>query len=103
MVVPVRGARPMRPPSRGRARHRTGAGSVNPEPLLTARQVADVLGLSPATILDRFQRGELPGFRVGGRVGDPVRFRWSELEAWLEAGRVGPALVAVDADPQVGA
>jgi integrase len=58
-----------------------GGRSVSPEPLLTARQVADVLGLSPATVLDRFQRGELPGFRVGGHVGDPVRFRWSELVA----------------------
>ena len=61
-----------------------------PESLLTARELADVLGLSPATILDRFERGDLPGFRLGGRVGSPVRFRWSEVEAWLERGRVGP-------------
>ncbi len=64
------------------------------EPLLTAREVAELLGLSPATVLDRFQRGELPGFRLGGHVGDPVRFRWSELEAWLETGRVGPAVAS---------
>ena len=60
------------------------------EHLLTARQVGELLGLSASTILDRFERGELPGFRVGARVGSPVRFRWSEVEAWLEQGRCGP-------------
>jgi excisionase family DNA binding protein len=60
------------------------------ERLLTARQLAEILGLSPATVLDRFEAGTLPGFRLGGRVGSPVRFRWSEVEAWLEEGRVGP-------------
>ena len=62
------------------------------EPLLTARELADLLGLSAGTILDRFERGDLPGFRLFGRKGGPVRFRWSELEAMLEAGRCGPAL-----------
>ncbi len=63
------------------------------ERLLTARELADLLGLSPGTILDRFERGDLPGFRLdGGRIGAPVRFRWSEIEAWLEEGRCGPTL-----------
>ncbi len=61
-----------------------------PEPLLTARQVAALLGLAPGTVLDKFEAGELPGFRLGGRVGSPVRFRWSEVEGWLEQGRCGP-------------
>ena len=65
---------------------------VTPERLLTARELAGILGLKPATILDKFERGELPGFRLGGRVGAPVRFRWSEVEAWLEQGRKGPQL-----------
>jgi predicted DNA-binding transcriptional regulator AlpA len=61
------------------------------ERLLTARELADLLGLSPATVLDRFEAGDLPGFRLyGGRVGAPVRFRWSEVEAMLEEGRCGP-------------
>jgi excisionase family DNA binding protein len=65
--------------------------SAEPERLLTARQLAGLLGLSPATVLDRFERGDLPGFRLyGGRKGSPVRFRWSEVEAWLECGRCGP-------------
>lgn len=63
------------------------------ERLLTARELADLLGLSTGTVLDRFEAGDLPGFRLyGGRVGAPVRFRWSEVEAMLEAGRCGPTL-----------
>jgi excisionase family DNA binding protein len=61
------------------------------ERLLTARELADLLGLSPSTVLDRFEAGDLPGFRLyGGRVGAPVRFRWSEVEEMLERGRHGP-------------
>jgi excisionase family DNA binding protein len=36
--------------------------------LLTARELADVLGLKPGTVLDKFERGELPGFKFGGAV-----------------------------------
>jgi len=61
------------------------------EPLLTARELGEHLGLSPATILDRFERGELPGFRLFGRKGGPVRFRESEIDAALEGWRVGAA------------
>ena len=61
-----------------------------PERLLTARELAEVLSLAAGTVLDRFERGDLPGFRLGGRIGAPVRFRWSEVEAWLERGRSGP-------------
>jgi excisionase family DNA binding protein len=67
---------------------------MTPEPLLTAREVADVLGIRPGTVLDWFEAGRIPGFRLGGRVGSPVRFRWSELEAWLEDGRHGPPVAA---------
>lgn len=55
------------------------------EPLLTARQLADLLGFSPATVQDWCERGELPGFRIGGRL----RFRLSEVERFLEARRTG--------------
>ena len=62
------------------------------ERLLTARELGELLGLSAGTVLDRFEREEIPGFRLyGGKVGAPVRFRWSEIEAWLEQGRCGPA------------
>jgi predicted DNA-binding transcriptional regulator AlpA len=61
------------------------------ERLLTAAEVADLLSLSPATILDRWEGGDLPGFRLFGRKGGPVRFRLSEIEALLESWRDGPA------------
>jgi excisionase family DNA binding protein len=56
---------------------------VTVEPLLTAREVADLLGFRPATVVGWYERGELPGFRVGGRL----RFRESEVEEWLEQKR----------------
>ena len=58
--------------------------------LLTARELGEILGLSPATVLDRFERGDLPGFRLFGKKGGPVRFRLSEVELVLEQWRVGP-------------
>jgi excisionase family DNA binding protein len=60
---------------------RTGA-------LLTTREVADRLGLSPETILRRWRAGELPGYRIGANV---LRFAEEDLEAWLDGRRVGPA------------
>jgi excisionase family DNA binding protein len=55
---------------------------------LTARELGELLGLSPATVLDWWEAGRLPGFKLGGRA---VRFRVSEVEAWLEESRRGPA------------
>ena len=56
------------------------------ERLLTAREVAEFLGFAPATVLDWFEAGRLPGFKLNGRA---VRFRPSEIEAWLEEQRAG--------------
>ena len=61
------------------------------EPLLTARQVADRLGVSVEWTLRHYRSGELPGFRIGRNV-RPVRFRWSEIEAWLDECRDGGLL-----------
>ena len=61
------------------------------EQLLTARQVGEYLGLSTSTILDRWERGDLPGFRLFGRKGGPVRFPLAEIEETLQAWRLnGP-------------
>jgi len=54
---------------------------VTDQPLLTTREVAALLGLSPATVLRRWRAGELPGYRLGPNV---LRFSASELAAWLE-------------------
>jgi excisionase family DNA binding protein len=53
------------------------------EPLLNARQLADVLGFAPGTIVDWAEQGRLPVFKVGRAL----RFRESEVLAWLEAQR----------------
>jgi excisionase family DNA binding protein len=53
------------------------------ERLLTAREVSDVLGFSPSTIVDWAEAGKMPAFKVGGRL----RFKESEIEAWLESQR----------------
>jgi excisionase family DNA binding protein len=48
--------------------------------LLTAKELADVIGLKPGTILDKWERGELPGYKFGRAV----RF---DLEEVLATGR----------------
>jgi excisionase family DNA binding protein len=50
------------------------------ERLLTAAELAGYLGLKPGTVLDKWERGELPGYKFG-RV---VRF---DLEEVLATGR----------------
>ena len=47
------------------------------ERLLTARELGEYLGLKPATILDKWERGELPGFKFGRAV----RFSLDEVLA----------------------
>jgi excisionase family DNA binding protein len=58
------------------------------ERLLTARELGEFLGLSPSTVLDWHEAGRIPSFKLGGRA---VRFRESEILAWLEESRRGPA------------
>lgn len=50
--------------------------------LLTARQVAELLGVHVETILAWVRRGDLPGFRMPGGA---LRFRETDLDAWLQA------------------
>ena len=55
--------------------------------LLTARELAAWLGVSPATVLRRWRAGEIPGFRIASNC---LRFDRAELEAWLaERHRLG--------------
>jgi excisionase family DNA binding protein len=50
--------------------------------LLTAQQLADYLGVPVATIYAwRYRHQGPPGFRVGKHL----RFRRSDVEAWIEA------------------
>jgi excisionase family DNA binding protein len=65
------------------------------ERLLTAREVSELLGLSTPSILRRWRSGELPGFRLSSNV---LRFRPSEIEAWLEDHRGPEFAPTLDAD-----
>jgi excisionase family DNA binding protein len=63
--------------------------------LLTARQVADMFGVSAETILRWTRKGELPAIRLPGGA---IRYREHELEGWLTAhatvGDTGPVTKA---------
>ena len=52
--------------------------------LLNTRQVAARLGLSPESVLRRFRRGELAGYRLASNV---LRFRAVDVDAYLLARR----------------
>jgi excisionase family DNA binding protein len=48
--------------------------------LLTARQVADMLGVSAETVLRWTRKGQLPAIRLPGGA---VRFRPDDLDGWI--------------------
>ena len=49
-------------------------------PLITARQLAELLGVSTETCLRWVRSGKLPAIRLPSGA---IRFREDELEAWL--------------------
>ncbi len=55
------------------------------ELLVTARELGTYLCFSAATVVDWAEAGKIPAFRIGGRL----RFRPSEVDAWLEGKRAG--------------
>lgn len=63
--------------------------AVGMAPLLTARELAELFGVSAATVIDWAEAGRLPGFRIGGTKGGRLRFRESEVLAVLEQWRFG--------------
>lgn len=73
------------------------------EKMLSAAELAELLGFSPATIVDWSERGTIPSFKVGGRL----RFRESEVLTWLEEHRQGSGVTPVTPEeasvrPKVG-
>lgn len=58
------------------------------ESMLTAAELAEILGFSPGTVVDWAEAGKIPCFKVGGRL----RFRESEILDWLEDCRREPSV-----------
>jgi hypothetical protein len=67
-----------------------GSGQIGVSVVMTASEVAERVGFSPDWVLDRFEAGDVPGYRFG-RKGGPVRFRWDDWELFLRRCRVGPS------------
>jgi excisionase family DNA binding protein len=51
-------------------------------PLLTTREVAELLSVSPETVLRRWRAGEIPGYRLASNC---LRFDPAKIDAWLRA------------------
>jgi excisionase family DNA binding protein len=51
------------------------------DPLLTVEDLADYLGVSIATLYQWRHRQQGP---TGFRVGRHVRYRWADLQEWIE-------------------
>jgi excisionase family DNA binding protein len=65
----------------------------NDAPLLSTRDVAQLLAQSEDTVRRKAKRGELPSVKIGLSPRAPFRFDRSELEAWLY-GRSQPVAMA---------
>ncbi len=57
-------------------------------PLLTAREVGELLLLSAETVLRYTREGRLPAIRLPGGA---LRYREADLEKWLSAHSTGEA------------
>jgi excisionase family DNA binding protein len=54
--------------------------------LLTAREVAEWLGVAPETVLRWTRRGDLPAFKLPGGA---VRYQRADVDAWLKRRSMG--------------
>jgi excisionase family DNA binding protein len=57
-----------------------------PERCLTARQLANILNVHENYIYELAARGLIPSYKIGGNR----RFRWSEIETWLDQNEPAP-------------
>ena len=58
---------------------------AKPEKFVTVADIARLLGVPRSFVYERTARGEIPCYRVGRLL----RFKVSEVEAWLSAERPG--------------
>src|SRR5690242_4821086 len=66
--------------------------------LLRPAEVVEMLGVSRSWLYEAANAGRIPCVRLGGPDG-PVRFRASEIDAWIEASRVRRGEPAVGISP----
>jgi excisionase family DNA binding protein len=70
--------------------------------LLTARQVADLLGVTAETVLRYTRAGELPAIRLPGTARGRLRYRPDDVDAFLEQhstrGAAGRGVTATRSD-----
>ena len=64
-------------------------GQPRPE-LLTVRQTAEWLGVSPTTVRRRVRDGSLDALKLGESRAAPVRIPSDEVTRWLNSARGGP-------------
>lgn len=62
--------------------------------MLTVKQVAEQLQMSPTSVYDLIARGRLAVLRLGPR-GGAIRVRSEDLEAYLSSCRSGQRLIAI--------
>jgi excisionase family DNA binding protein len=93
-IACVRVRKPLRTHTHAVFRNSTLARRMT-DPLLTARAVADTLGVSAETVLRWTRRGELPAIRLPGGA---IRYREADLEDWL-ALRVTPSATLQETRP----
>lgn len=53
---------------------------MNTDRLITARELAEMLGVSTESVLRWTRRGDLPAFKLPGGA---VRYRQDQVDAWL--------------------
>ena len=58
--------------------------SSRPDQILTLREVIDLLRIGRSTLWKWVHSGELPAYRLGGSRGGILRFRLSDVIAFLE-------------------
>jgi predicted DNA-binding transcriptional regulator AlpA len=62
-------------------------GAIDPE-FLTTAQVLDLLQIGRTKLWDLVRHGSFPAYRIGSGPNVPLRYRRSEIVAWLENQRV---------------
>ena len=66
-------------------------------PLLTARELADRLGMTTRWVYLQVEQHELPAYQLGRAL----RFDWSAVLRWLESRRIGAWESCAEADDVV--